>query len=192
MSQIKWDPGFENSMRKIARQKLATAAKETAHHVREKLSRGRRGSVGDFRSVMGAGEPPHVDTGRLRQSIFWDYVDDSTVLIGTPLLYGLYMELGAFVRPKHGKRLAIPWSTEAKRWSAMGNGARSFALTYNLVSIQSKHGAILLVDTGGPRARKFVIHWILVDHATIPPHPYLRPSLDEMMPRIQAIFNGET
>lgn len=190
MSQIKWDPGFENSMRKIARQKLATAAQETRMRIQEKISRGRRGSIGSFYTSHGAGEPPHVESGQLRDSIYWEFIDDNTALIGTNLVYGRVLEMGMTINAK-GKRMAIPWSKEAKEWSIHKWSVRSFSAIYKLTTIYSKHGAILLVDTGGPRAKKFVIHWILVDHVTIPPHPYLRPSLDEMMPRIQAIFNGE-
>jgi hypothetical protein len=41
------------------------------------------------------GEKPHADTGKLRQSIFYD-VDKSklTCIVGTPLKYGAYLELG--------------------------------------------------------------------------------------------------
>lgn len=51
------------------------------------------------------GDPPHADTGKLRQSLMVVPQGDS-VIVGTPLKYGLYLELGTsrmaarpFLRP---------------------------------------------------------------------------------------------
>lgn len=41
------------------------------------------------------GEFPHADTGFLRQSIFHDVqLDRMSVIVGTPVIYGLYLEVG--------------------------------------------------------------------------------------------------
>lgn len=180
---------FEKQLAGLVQSKLKLAAEETRNHVKEKLSEGRRGSVGTHASTYGPGTPPHVDTGRLRNSIFWDLTSPTSAIVGTPLLYGLFMELGADVRPKKGKYLAIPWSAQAKRHSQSGGSARDFSANgKKLRKIgRSKNTFFLVEDVGGKSARS-VIHYIITDHAHIPAHPFLRPSLDEMRPRIQEIF----
>lgn len=52
------------------------------------------------------GDPPHIDTGKLRQSIFRKMISSTEVIVGTPLRYGYWLELGTakmaarpFLRP---------------------------------------------------------------------------------------------
>src|SRR5690349_15220147 len=52
------------------------------------------------------GDPPHIDTGKLRQSIFRKMIDSQTVIVGSSLKYAFYLELGTakmaarpFLRP---------------------------------------------------------------------------------------------
>lgn len=40
------------------------------------------------------GDPPHADTGKLRQSIFWKMIDKSTAIVGSALKYAFWLELG--------------------------------------------------------------------------------------------------
>ncbi|CAN0502344.1 unnamed protein product, partial [Phaeothamnion confervicola] len=49
-----------------------------------------------------AGEPPHVQTGRLRASVAWERVG-LIVRIGTNVIYGRWLELGT------KKMAARPW-----------------------------------------------------------------------------------
>lgn len=166
------------------------------NHIKIKLSGGRRGAVGDERSTLGAGEPPHVDTGRLRNSIFYEVSEDGkSVIVGTTVLYGLFLELGAHIRPKNAKMLAIPVSREAQNYSmhASAHGAVMSARDFPkpLIAIKTPH-AILLVEANAKgeikgRTRN-TIHYILVGSATIPPHPWLRPSLTEFGTEIEKIF----
>jgi len=190
MPSIKWNGDqFERELRKTIKQKLDLAAEAVANHVKQKLSQGRRGSKGT--GGYGPGTPPHVDTGRLRQSIFWAETAPDTRIIGTPVKYGLYLELGADIRPKKGRYLAIPWSAAAKRHSRAGGSARDFKVGGKKLRKvgRSKNTFLLVEDVGGKRARSD-IHYIITTHAKILPRPFLRPSLDEMRPRIQEIFNS--
>lgn len=195
-ARIEWHGDqLEREIKALVERKLKLAAQETADHVKEKISEGRRGSVGT--GGYGAGTPPHVDTGRLRQSVFWTLTAPNVAIVGTPLLYGLYQEIGANIRPKKGKYLAIPWSSEAKRHSQQGGGAKTFQPPSGkkLKVIGRSKSTLLLVEEtpGRGKARtgaRTIIHYILTTHVTLPARPYLRPSLDEMRPRIQEIFSA--
>ena len=169
--------------------RLQQATQELADHVKQKLSNGRRGAVGTH--GVGPGYPPHVDTGALRQSIYGKVIHDTSTRqmigrVGTTKIYGLYLEKGAYIRPKSGKLLAIPWSPEAVSHSRNGGSPRNFGK--KLIPIKAKSGAVLLIQYVGGKSKRGVIHYILTAHATIPAHPFLRPSLAEMTPRIWEIF----
>lgn len=192
----------EEKLQKLLRRniipKLEQSAQETTDHIKQKLSGGRRGSIGS--GAAGAGLPPHVDTGALRQSMFWELIDnggkisDVHAIVGTTKTYGLYLELGAFIRPKSAKMLAIPWSPEARRHAQGGGRARSFIESRKCVMIKTPRGAVLVVEKmmkgrgKGRHEDRGVIHYILTTHARIPPHPFLRPGLHEMGRRIREIF----
>lgn len=190
MADIVWhEERIKQLALNAAHQKLEKAAQELTDHIKVKLSAGRRGSVGTHASQYEPHAPPHVDTGALRQSIFWRFVDNNRVRVGTSKTYGLYLELGAYIRPKSAKMLAIPWSPEARRHSRNGGSARTFPIKLTPIT-SKKGGAVLLIQfVKGSKARG-VIHYILTAHARIPPHPFLRPSLNEMRGRIQEIFSA--
>lgn len=60
-------------------------------HIVKKITRGKTRRDGPSKP----GEPPHVDTGRLRQSIFWNlHADGRGVRIGTNVKYGKWLEEG--------------------------------------------------------------------------------------------------
>lgn len=169
--------------------RLRKATQELADHVKQKLSNGRRGAIGTH--GVGAGYPPHVDTGALRQSIFGTVLFDTANKrmigrVGTTKVYGLYLELGAYIRPRSGKLLAIPWSPEAVAHGRRGGSAKDFPV--KMIPIRTKTGAVLLIQYVAGKAKRGVIHYILTSHANIPAHPFLRPSLAEMTPRIREIF----
>lgn len=47
------------------------------------------------------GEFPHADTGKLRQSIFWERKDRNTVIIGSTLKYARHLEMGtSYMAPR--------------------------------------------------------------------------------------------
>jgi hypothetical protein len=70
------------------------------------------------------GEYPHADTGRLRNSIFYE-VDEAAllVIIGTPLKYGLYLEYGT-----SGGRVVKAPAGKTLSWVGR-DGSRMFAKT---------------------------------------------------------------
>ena len=60
-------------------------------HIVKKITRGKTRRDGPSKP----GEPPHVDTGRLRQSIAWNlHADGRGVRIGTNVKSGKYLEDG--------------------------------------------------------------------------------------------------
>jgi hypothetical protein len=72
---------------RIMRQKLLLAAEQ----VRSEAVR----SISIPTSTAGPsapGKPPHADSGKLRQSIMVAPQPDGSVLVGTPLKYGRYLE----------------------------------------------------------------------------------------------------
>ena len=84
---VRWfGPAVTKKMQLTTKQRLKLAAESVANQVKRNISAGRPASKpGDF---------PHVDTGRLRQSIFWTMKTRTTVIVGTPLKYGLFLEIG--------------------------------------------------------------------------------------------------
>ena len=86
-SEIVWfGDEFERELGLTIKKKLKLAAEVTANQVKRNISKGRPASKpGDF---------PHVDTGRLRNSIFWDLQNDTTAIVGTTVEYGLFLEIG--------------------------------------------------------------------------------------------------
>lgn len=71
--------------------RLQRVGPELRTHIVRKISEGRTRTEGPSEPDT----PPHVDTGRLRQSIFWRFLKgELTVIVGTNLLYGLWLELG--------------------------------------------------------------------------------------------------
>jgi hypothetical protein len=190
---LKINTAFASQVKREARRRLGKAANVVRNNITKKLKRGRRGSKGDFRDVIGAGEPPHVGiSAKLSNSIFWQFKDEDTAEIGTPLKYGKWLEQGVpSITPKHGSRLTIPISDKAQKFMAQpGASVRNFPVQMKPI-ISEKTGAILLVEdkhqTG--RGARSEIHFILVTHSHIPPHPFLRPGLEESRGEIQAIFS---
>ena len=79
-------PAVIKQVQLTATKKLKLAAEATANQVKRNISIGRPASKPN--------EFPHVDTGRLRQSIFWTMRGSTTAIVGTPVKYGLYLEVG--------------------------------------------------------------------------------------------------
>lgn len=177
---------IKNGMRRVGQ--------HLVNRIKKKISGGRR----DLMTVLPAGEPPHVDTGRLRNSIFFD-VDDVggalTTTVGTTLLYGLYLETGGTVRPKTKQWLTIPASEKARSYSRSGATVKDFPikLTFILISDQTA----LLIDasaTSGDKIDPDSIHYVLKKSVDRPPHPFLRPTLEEAVDdgSIEKLFAEET
>lgn len=183
---------FETETDREIQRKLDQAAQELADYVKLKLSEGRRGSIGTSVESHGEGAPPHVDTGQLRNSIFWESAGEKVRIIGTPMHYALTQEFGATITPKRGKYLTIPWSPQAKKFARSGGRANEFTAGGKKLRLfdRSKDTMFLIQDVRGKNAR-MIIHYILTTHAVIMPHPFLRPSLEEMWGRIQVIFFTE-
>lgn len=101
---IKWHiPEVTDAVRKMLVSRLRRVGSEMRSYIIKKISEGKTRSQGPSQP----GNPPHVDTGRLRQSIFFRVdAEKLTVMVGTNLLYGLWLELSTskmaarpFLRP---------------------------------------------------------------------------------------------
>ena len=173
-------------MEKTARDRLDKYAAFLVNDIKRRLSAGRRGSIG----TMGIrdGEPPHVDIGELRNSIkkLRKEGDPNAIIVGSIVVYSWLQEMGGTVRPRNGKFLAIPLSKEAKRWQNGGNSARTFACP-NMATIHTKRGSTLIVQK---QRNKFIIHYLLTTHATIAPHPFIRPAVNETHGDFARIMGG--
>jgi len=86
-SRFVWHgPAVSKQIKLTAKKKLMLAAEAVSNQVKRNISVGRPASK--------PGQMPHVDTGNLRGSIFWKPISDTKVIVGTPLKYGLWLEIG--------------------------------------------------------------------------------------------------
>ena len=207
---------FRALIRKEIRWRLELASQVTADHIKRTISKGRIWG-GQGRSAHGPGLPPHVDTGALRQSIFWEIVTDTysfmRSIVGTTKIYGIYLELGAYIRPKTAKMLCVPWSPEARNHNRRGGNSRTFprqlifvrtrfggwlieVSTRKTRSGRGRAGPVTVMPSGGsgisrPRHKtgmQSIRHYLLITHAHLKARPFLRPGLMTMIPRIRRIF----
>lgn len=138
--------------------------------------------LGQNASPSPIGSAPGVDTGRLRRSITVERESGLSVVIGTNLAYGRYLEFGARPTAKRVKFLPVPLTREAKMAQRRVGSVRQIP---GLKAIKTPRGMFLVKHKGGKRAR--VEFWfVLKKSVQIRPRPWLRPSLDAALPRAQA------
>jgi len=106
--------------------------------------------------------------------------------IGTNQKYARIHEQGGVITPKSAKALAVPIHPEAKKAS----GPRSFS---DLVFIPraGKPPLLARIRAGGPkRAREATmdVMYVLLKSVTLPPRPYLRPSLTKNRAKITELL----
>jgi len=207
MAEIRISPKFQDMVIKEATKRLDKAAAHVQNNAKIMLKRPRRGSVGDYRDKLGAGEPPHTDSGHLSQSVWRRTAEDRPLVrqVGTSMFYGAVQEFGApgagpngqsIAQPvaKHGRYMAIPWSEEAYRHSANGGSARTFQpRTGKLTRIPLKrvNGFLLVSSPEKPRmGSRSTIHYIFLTKVTIQKHPWLAPAFEQSKSGIKAIFEG--
>lgn len=128
-------------------------------------------------------QPPHANTGHLRQSIFGEVTTESksvTGSVGTTVIYGAALELGATIRPKTKKALTIPLTDKAGKYPAP-----KFPKPLTLVWPKGKkHG--WLVETTGKMS---IMHYLLTrGPVKLAARPYLRPALNTHWPTISKIL----
>jgi HK97 gp10 family phage protein len=87
----------------------------------------------------------------------------ATVDIGTDVVYAAIQEFGGTVSAKNGKYLAIP----------IGDFNDSPKNHSDLKLRKTGGGNLIMVDASGKA------QYVLQTSVTIPPHPYLRPAMDE-------------
>jgi hypothetical protein len=128
------------------------------------------------------GQFPHARTGKLRQSIYGVHEGSKKQVagrVGTSLIYGRALELGATIRPKNARALTIPMTEEAEK-----RPAKQFKRPLSLVwPTGSKHG--WLVEQKG---KKTVLQYLLVRKVALKPRPFLRPTLNQEWPTVQKIL----
>jgi len=186
---------FEEDVKRALKDAMDESAQVINDHIKQKLSGGRRGDIGT--GAQGPGMPPAVDMGRLRNMVFWDAPDRFSRRIGVMRDEkapgkAIALEIGAHIKAKKGSYLAIPWSAAAKNHSRSGGSAKTFdAGGKRLFRVGRNKNAttIFLVERVRGKNARHIIHYILTQHVDIPPHPYLRPSLDECRAKVQKIFD---
>lgn len=98
------------------RKRLARAAELVASRTKVNISVSTRGQ-----GPSAPGEYPHAMNGRLRNSIFWifDRGEELSVIVGTPLEYGLILERG-----HAGGKLIVARNGGMLRWVSQGGAVR--------------------------------------------------------------------
>jgi phage gpG-like protein len=182
--RIKWRQAkLERAVMQNAAVRLKTVGEWMRARVVEKISQGKTRTQGPSRP----GQPPHVDTGYLRQSITWILNDKALRLrVGTGVIYGRILELGGPVRPVKAKMLSVPISKEAKKHKG---SPRIFPKPLQM--IQRKGGPPLLIEErkgGCHGGQRCIIHYVLVPKVVIAKRPYLRPTLEEQWQAILRIL----
>ena len=188
---VQLNPSFIQDLQAKLRPKLEKMCAGLVTYIRTvKLSKGRRGQ-GD---VLSAGDTPYAWSGGLRNSVTqrWKEGDPNIQQVGTPNFIGLVQEVGApgpgVQQPvgKHGL-MTIPRSDEAIRHLKGGGTARSFPKKLRMVPSRGRTGIFFLVEEkrgGKKNPARTVIHFVLARSVTIPPHPWLAPSLNEYGPQM--------
>jgi len=129
------------------------------------------------------GQPPHANTGHLRQSIFGEVKTQGDAIVGsvgTTVIYGAALELGATIRPKKAKALTIPLTVKAGRYPAP-----KFPKPLTLVWPKGKKHGFLVETTGKTVTR----HYLLTrGPVTLAARPYLRPALNTNWATISKIL----
>ncbi|MBK7979249.1 MAG: hypothetical protein IPK06_04400 [Ignavibacteriae bacterium] len=118
-------------------------------------------------------------TGNLANSIFFVVdVNEFKVIVYANTEYARIQELGGDILPVNAKALAIPVHPEAKK-TAIPDGKTIRDIFPDLVLIPRKNAPALLVRKKGRgfNHERFDIMYVLVQKATIPPHPYAEPAL---------------
>lgn len=115
---IRWfGPQVEDHIRKQVVLRLKFACEKMANYYKKALSKSTRAH-----GPSKAGEDPHADTGKLRQSIAW-HVDEKTLVgtVGTDKKYGLWLEYGI-----PGGKVIVPKRAKMLSW-INSKGERVFA-----------------------------------------------------------------
>lgn len=119
MTKVQWNgDAYLRRLRDAVDEGLYAAAQVMANQAVINLSGPSPSKPGDF---------PGVDTGHLRNSIAAVHPRDlgtpGRAAFGTAVMYGRYLELGAFITPKKSKYLAIPVDRAmAQRLRRLGGG----------------------------------------------------------------------
>jgi hypothetical protein len=105
------------------------------------------------------------DTKRLLNSISFDITGRSRVTVGTNVVYAEIQHKGGTIRPKRGKRLAIPLTRQAAR-AAAGRGFR--AAYPDAFTFTSRKGNLLLARRRSKRKNsRLELLALLVEKSTI-------------------------
>lgn len=144
-----------------------------------KLELNKQRSIGRATS----GQPPRSLTGDLKRSIQIDDTNIKSLIarVGTNKVYARILEYGGTIKSK-GKKLTVPLNDKARRMLQRSGSVTKYK---NLKFIISKKGNALLGLVKG-RKKEFEPLFILKDKVKINPHPYFRPVIKRIMPKIKA------
>jgi hypothetical protein len=165
---------IEEAVRRACYAGVLKAAGWLEAEVKKSISQSSRAGSGGARSPVAGGgppmqfsrsqpgDPPHADTGKLRQSIFMDHSESSlSARVGTTSMVGVYMELGVAggvaINPTLKKMLVFPGWVGA---AASGGGGGGWG-------------------------------WVFARHVVqgpIAPRPFLVPAMEHNQNRLQEII----
>lgn len=143
------------------------------------------------------GAPPARATGHLATSIqIAPDINQPVVKIGTMVKYARVHELGVpggYITPKKGKYLSVPFSKQAKRAAAEGQGPKD---NKALKFVRARSGDGLLVESRGKGKRaKTIVHWLLKKRVRVHKRPFFLPgflaSKQEAMAKIKETIRRE-
>lgn len=141
------------------------------------------------------GQVPHSQTGGLRNSIGYIEAVNGESGAGTTLAYGRFLEVGAHIRPRNGRAIAIPLSPEAKRLSARHGGrvrsiinALKFDKARPMRWVKTRNGVLLLIAEGRRKNAGWMPFFLLTKHARLAARPWLRPAFLKASARMQEAF----
>lgn len=163
---------------------ILACASIVAESARASMTKG--GRIGSRHySPSAPGSPPAVQSGHLRRSITARNTSAYTAVAGTRVPYGRHLEYGAVIRPRKGRYLAVPVSTEARRAAAGGRSARTVP---GLKVITPRGKDPLLVRPRGKDA--FDVMYALRRESRIAARPWLAPAMYRVRGSLQSVFVG--
>ena len=176
MAKFKWNKRKLKQITEGARDAVAAAAVVLQSQIQDTLNQG-SSNISSGGKSSPPGSPPHVNTGRLKNSIQIDgsRLKDKNpmVRIGTNLVYARINEFGGRIGPRNAKALAVPIGVEGRRASRQAGGSiRHLDLAY--IPRNGKAPLRARVNMDGSIKPLFV----LKKSVTIPARPYMRPSLE--------------
>jgi phage gpG-like protein len=119
---------FTDELKKKLERRIKLAAEKVKTQVQKNISQPTR-AIGPSKP----GDFPHADTGRLRNTIFWRMDGELRAIVGTNLIYGLWLEYGT-----QGGKTIYAAPGKAFSWIDPNTGDRAFSKKITLGAITGR------------------------------------------------------